>query len=166
MPFSLVARIVAVLAIVALIAGVAWKIRHSGLVDGRAEVQAKWNEEKAETARKTILLLEANSRTNSELRKQADATRRDLNAQINSIGRERDDLLERLRNRPERPASGGAAESAVAGSGANPVGCTGAELYRTDGEFLAGEAARADLLRVRLAACERGYRQAQDALSK
>ena len=33
-------------AIVVVIAGGAWKLRHSGLVDGRTEVRAEWNAEK------------------------------------------------------------------------------------------------------------------------
>lgn len=62
-------------------------------------------------------------------------------------------LTDGLRNRPERPASGGA----VPAGAADPVGCTGASLYRSDGEFLAGEAARADELRTDLATCRAAY---------
>lgn len=55
-----------------------------------------------------------------------------------------------LRNRPERP-------SAVAGSVPSSAtacqGATGAELFRSDGEFLAREAARADRIRTALAEC-------------
>lgn len=57
-------------------------------------------------------------------------------------------MLDGLRDRPERPAvpsSGGADGQAGPGTGAN--------LYREDGEFLAGEAARADKLRAELARC-------------
>lgn len=61
-------------------------------------------------------------------------------------------LSDSLRNRPSRPASG-----AVPTGTADPVGCTGAELYRPDGEFLAREAARADGLRLQLAACQAAY---------
>jgi hypothetical protein len=37
------------------------------------------------------------------------------------------------------------------------AGCTGKELYRPDGEFLAGEAARADETRVLLKQCREQY---------
>lgn len=56
-----------------------------------------------------------------------------------------------LRDRAERPA--------VPASGAGAEACkgtTGAELSRPDGEFLAGEAARADELRAALERCQGG----------
>ena len=61
-------------------------------------------------------------------------------------------LADSLRKRPERPASG-----AMPSGAADPVGCTGAQLYRADGEFLAGETARAENLRLQLAACQAAY---------
>lgn len=62
-------------------------------------------------------------------------------------------LTDSLRNRPDRPASGGD----VPQSPANPMACTGAGLYREDGAFLVGESARADQLRADLAACQAAY---------
>jgi hypothetical protein len=62
--------------------------------------------------------------------------------------------LDGLRNRPERPAAAG---GAVPPGAADPVACTGAQLYRPDGEFLARESARADGLRLQLAACQAAY---------
>lgn len=56
--------------------------------------------------------------------------------------------LERLRNRPARPAAGMPQNSDVQCKGA-----TGAELSREDAEFLGREAARADILRTALQAC-------------
>lgn len=58
--------------------------------------------------------------------------------------------LERLRQRPERPAA--AAGVSAAAQPACP-GATGAELFRSDAEFLAREAARADDIRAGLVAC-------------
>ena len=63
--------------------------------------------------------------------------------------------LDSLRNRPERPAS--AVGGAVPTGGAHPVACTGAQLFRADGEFLAREAARADQLRADLQTCQVAY---------
>lgn len=60
--------------------------------------------------------------------------------------------LDSLRKRPKRPASGD-----VPKSPADPVGCTGAQLYRPDASFLIGESARADRLRIALAACQAAY---------
>lgn len=60
-------------------------------------------------------------------------------------------LTRSLRDRPERPASG------VPTSAASGMACTGAQLYRADGEFLAGEAARANETRLQLADCRARY---------
>jgi hypothetical protein len=57
-----------------------------------------------------------------------------------------------LRNRPERPGSGDVPKSPAGG-----VGCTGAGLFKPDAEFLVGHAARANKLRIDLAACQARY---------
>lgn len=44
--------------------------------------------------------------------------------------------------------------------------CTGASLYRPDAEFLIGEAARADGIRIRLDDCEARYNAAREALKE
>lgn len=58
--------------------------------------------------------------------------------------------LERLRQRPERPAAAAGVPTAP-----RPAceGATGAELFRSDAEFLVREAARADAIRAGLVAC-------------
>lgn len=55
-----------------------------------------------------------------------------------------------LQQRPDRPARGGAVPSDPAPT----VACTGAQLYRSDAEFLVREAARADRLRISVADCQ------------
>lgn len=80
----------------------------------------------------------------------ADKFKKDAYVQINRLQRERDDARDSLRNRPERPAGGadGAGLSAPAGSWAEAQGCTGAQLFRPDAEFLVGLAADHDELRI------------------
>ena len=62
--------------------------------------------------------------------------------------------LDSLRNRPQRPAAGG---GDVPTGGSDPVACTGAGLHREDAAFLVREAARADSIRLQLAACQAAY---------
>lgn len=50
-------------------------------------------------------------------------------------------LLKRLQDRPSR-------STAVASATSVASSCTGAELYREDGQFLAGEASRAEQVRI------------------
>ena len=59
-------------------------------------------------------------------------------------------LTRSLRDRPERPAD-------LSASATSGMACTGAGLYRADGEFLIGEAARADETRLQLAECRARY---------
>ena len=49
-------RIAAVLAVVIAIAGAAWKLHHTGVVSGRAEIQAQWD---ADIALRTAAVLKA-----------------------------------------------------------------------------------------------------------
>lgn len=63
--------------------------------------------------------------------------------------------LRELRDRPERPSGSDLSKGA-----ANPVGCTGAQLYKPDAAFLIGESSRADGLRIALARCQAAYDQA------
>lgn len=61
-------------------------------------------------------------------------------------------LSRSLQDRPARPAGG-----AVPASASSAMGCTGAQLYRADGEFLVGESARAEATRLQLAECQARY---------
>ena len=61
-------------------------------------------------------------------------------------------LTGELSRRPDRPAGG-----PVPTGPADPVGCTGAQLYRPDAAFLVGESARADQLRIALDGCQAAY---------
>jgi hypothetical protein len=74
--------------------------------------------------------------------------------EINRIESERDAALASLRNRPERPT---AVTGSLPGAPADCKGATGAELFRSDAEFLTREAARADKLRTALDQCYRQY---------
>lgn len=62
-----------------------------------------------------------------------------------------------LRQRPQRTAGAGAVSG---GSGSAVGGCTGAGLYREDGDFLVGEAAAAKTLARQLASCRSKYNEA------
>lgn len=69
-------------------------------------------------------------------------------------------VIASLLSRPERAGPGEGAASAGGG-----VGCTGAELYRQDAEFLAGEAARAERVRLQLDACQFKYDEVRKAVN-
>jgi hypothetical protein len=51
---SLYARLAALAVALALILGIGWKVHHSGVVAGRAEIQAEWDQDKAARAAATL----------------------------------------------------------------------------------------------------------------
>ena len=124
---------------------------------GMAEVQQKWDRERAAqqaeyaaaqaAAREKEQALQANA---DQLRKEKDREIRDLNARAAA-------LTNSLRDRPSRPASEASAVPGTASAGCSPASCTGAGLSREDAEFLAREAARADELRASLRQCINQY---------
>lgn len=158
-------RIIAIAAIVLAIMAGLWKLRHGGVVQGRAETQAEWDADKAKTAVETALKLAAANKQTATLQAQADKERGTLNARIHSIDLELDESLRRLRARPTRPAESDSGVPPDTGSGLDAKGCTGSGLFAQDGEFLAREASRADALRSRLTYCEDRYRDAQGMIN-
>jgi hypothetical protein len=152
--WSLKSTVVIGIASITIAALSAWKIYGLGKSHGEAKIQALWNEERAILEREQgKQLIEAKIKQET-LQAKIDQQRRSHKHEIERIVREHADIVDGLRERPERPTEGssGLPESADAGVGLAPR-CTGAELYRQDSEFLAREAARADQLRIALKAC-------------
>lgn len=119
-------------------------------------------EQKHQTAAAAARKVAADQTT--ALQSAADTARKAHNAALHDLDRVRAELLDRLRNRPERPASS-THLPATSSAGGAATGCTGAQLYRADGEFLAGESARAEAVRVSLLACYAQYRRAESLIN-
>jgi len=97
----------------------------------------------------------------TKLRDQIDDSKRKKDEELAAINGRLRVALDGLRNRPtERSAATGFTTSPAG----NPEGATGAQLSGPDGNFLAGEAARADTLRAALTSCYRDYDAARDGL--
>ena len=82
-----------------------------------------------------------------QLQDATDQIRKDKDAQINAINNQLANALIELRSRPSRNDK----------VSVNGQGGTGATLYAEDGQFLIGEAARADKLRAALQSCYAQY---------
>ena len=124
MPFSLIARLVALALLAAVIAGAAWKLRHGGVVAGRAEVQAQWDADKAQRMAAALAASEAARAKEAALRAQRDKVeadyakaRKNAASAAASAGAE----LERLRDQIAR----GAASAPRGGASAAAVGVDG-----------------------------------------
>lgn len=155
------------LILLAVVAGLAgahlWRVNAAekrgfaaGDTAGAARVQAQFDRFKGESislvesARKEALRV-------SEITRQNFASRdRELNNEIRRIAADRDALAASLSKRPDRPAGGSGGGGDVPGYPADrqvASGCTGAELFRQDSEFLSREAARAEVTRLGLLKC-------------
>lgn len=128
---------------------------------GAASVQVRWDAERAEVARQSAQIKADAAAQALSLQQAMDKQRGVTNAQVDALHAALGAAVAVLRERPERPSGGGAPNAAPAGPAPS---CTGAQLFRQDGEFLAGEAARADELRLQLAECQAAYGRAVEAL--
>lgn len=142
-----------------------WQASNRGETAGRAAVQQQWDAEATTRALATLKLVERAHATSQALQDKASEQRKATNDQITRINRAHALAIERLRDRPERPADTGAGSlSEVAAAGEHATGCTGAGLFRSDSVFLSGLAADADKLRAGLQACQAQYNAAREAM--
>lgn len=128
-----------------------------GKSTGKAEVQQLWDRAVADQAQEHAKAVAAARAKEQAMQADADKLREDKDREIRTIAARNDALLSRLRERPSRPAAIPGGLPQASGAGQNPAICTGAELPREDGEFLAREAARADEIRTALKRCEEQY---------
>ena len=138
----------------------------AGLYQGRklgmAKVQQEWDKERA-AQEAAYAQAQAEARTKEqELQANADAIRQEKDREIRNLNARTTALTNSLRDRSERPTTEASTLPSTTTNGSIATGCTGKELYRPDGEFLAREAARADELRFLLKQCRDQY----EALSK
>jgi hypothetical protein len=136
------------------LAGTAWYAYSKGKEQGKEMVQAMWNAE-----RLAVATAQAEEAAKARQKEQALQTllaqqRKEHQNEVRRLVRDHAALADSLRQRADRPADSTAGVPQVANAGVEPAtGCTGSQLYRQDGEFLAREAARADHLRLALRAC-------------
>lgn len=86
---------------------------------------------------------------------------KERDVKIESIDAALDVALKRLSNRPSRPANVPSASAST-----SVPACTGRELYKEDGQFLAGEAARAEKVIAERDYYYNSYKNAQKELEK
>lgn len=138
----------------AIAAGGAWTWQSNKYERKLAELQTQHAQ--AETLRsETARLAEAGHRARE--RAQADTLQAITTKADHEKTRLAADLraaLDSLRNRPQRPAAGG---GAVPTGAADQLACTGASLFAKDAAVVIREAARADGIRLQLAACQAAY---------
>jgi hypothetical protein len=145
----------ALVAICAAFTGGYWR----GNEAGQAFVQQQWDQERA----KQMAEYAENQRIAREkeqaMQLAADNIRKEKDREIRNLNARAAALTNSLRDRSERPTTQTSALPSTTTNGSTTTGCTGKELYRPDGEFLAREAARADELRILLRQCYKQYQE-------
>jgi hypothetical protein len=150
--------LIEILAIGALVAGLAYAVHKffdSLREEGAQKERAVW----VERDRKADALVAQREKDLLAQKTKSDKEKEDA---LSSLRVSNAALAASLRNRPDRP--GITQANQPAGTPEVAKGCTGAELYRPDGEFLGREAARADRLAIELSACYSQYDNAREAL--
>ena len=146
-----------ILSLVLAIAGAFGGGYYKGNSAGQAEVQQKWDKEKTEQYAAQAEAQEAARVREQNLQIQADRLREDKDNEIRNLNARATALSNSLRDRPSRTATPTSTVSSTTSTSCPAVVCTGARLSKEDGEFLAGEAARADELRASLRQCLNQY---------
>ena len=146
-----------------LLAWTAMSVYNAGYRAGESKIQAKWDAEVSAMALAQAAELERAMAKTAELQAQVQQITRSHRNEIARINARHAAAIDGVRDRPERPDSGGVPEGASVGTGS--AGCTGAELYRPDAEFLIGIARDADRLRLALAACIAHSREIERAVN-
>lgn len=124
---------------------------------GMAEVQQKWDKERAAQEAEYAAAQAAAREKEQALQADADHLRQEKDREIRDLNARATALANSLRDRPTRPTTEASALPNTTDVRPAATGCTGKELYRPDGEFLAREAARGDELRVLLKQCREQY---------
>jgi hypothetical protein len=124
---------------------------------GMAEVQQKWDKERAAQEAEYAAAQAAAREKEQALQAGADQLRQEKDREIRNLNARATALSNSLRDRQERPATEASAVPSATTNGPVATGCTGEKLYRPDGEFLAREAARGDELRILLKQCRDQY---------
>lgn len=122
-------KIIALGAVLGLLWGIHTYDKHSAVKEAVTNTELRIEKQARENADEISSLLKKDSAKAQGIK----------NEKIKSLTRERDNLLNSLRERPSRDS-----DSTAPG---NSCPATGAQLYKEDGEFLAREAARADRIK-------------------
>ena len=155
-------RAITALLIAAILATAGWAIHGFGLAAGRAEIQAKWDQQRITDAAANVqAAMQARAREQA-LQSTADKIRQEKTREIADLNRRHAALVDSLRHRPDRPADYLPATAQAAGTGP-AAGCGADQLYREDAAMALGIARDADLVRIALRQCHAQYQAAGDA---
>ena len=123
---------------------------------GQDDIQAKWDKYALEQAQEYIKATQEAARKQSQLNLDIEQLRAKHDTVTKELRGTVANLNDRLRKRPQRPATYNRVPEATSVK-SDPPGCTGKQLYQEDGRFLIGESERADTIRSLLIECRSAY---------
>ena len=139
-----------------VVVGTVWwgvhSIREAGYESGKEEVQGKWDEDVRQRTEAFAALTTSYRLREQQMNADQAAARQEKERDKASIGAAQRRIAYLLRNRPQRPADMSSSAAAVAADQGGPQ-CTGAGLFREDGDLLRRESKRADDTRIALKEC-------------
>jgi hypothetical protein len=138
--------------IAAALAFVGYQVHHQREI-GRDEIRAEWAASVSDQRAAALAQSEEHRRIEQRRMSLAAEAQQRKDDAIRALDSRLAAALGELRNRPERPAAGG---NVPGNPGAGPA-CTGAQLYRSDSEFLTREAARAQRILAERDYCHDRY---------
>lgn len=132
-----------------------------------ADERTLWADERTRAAEALAEATTKARETEQQLTAQAEKAEHEKQTQIAAVSARADDLRKRLRNAEASAATARLVSGLASASATVEVArvCHGSELSGNFGEQLVSEAERADKIRLQLAACERQYEAAREALN-
>ena len=157
--FFLNSKVKIAIALVVISAAYFWHLSTVRVAVNEAIAEVELN-----ISKENFKLKERSLNAQIELQQSFDNIQKDKDAKIKNLNARVASLTRSLQERPSRPESSGVPDNARVEE--TPKGATGAQLYRQDGEFLAREAARAELIKEELLTCYKSYDTAKATLDK
>lgn len=155
-------RAITALLIAAILAVAGWAIHASGLAAGRAEIQAKWDQQRIKDAAATMQAAIQSRAREQAAQFAADRIRQEKTREIADLNRRHAALADSLRHRPDRPTDYLPATAQATDTGP-AAGCGADQLFRQDAAVALGIARDADLVRIALQQCHAQYQAAAAA---
>jgi hypothetical protein len=153
MIWNLKLTIAVAVASVTFYAGTTLYAYNKGVQSGTSQTQKLWDAERLAVAQAIATELERVRAVEQTLRTNLTKQRKEYQYENDRLSIQYESALGRLSDRSDRPEDSGSVPQ-DSNIGAVPAdGCTGAELFRPDAEFLVREATRSDRLRLALKAC-------------
>jgi hypothetical protein len=156
-------RVGGTLVLFAILATGLWQVRLAGITQGRLEVRSEWDADIADRSMQAVADEKEARRKEQDMQDAANELQAIKDAQITTLTS--DLAAARASNRVRHPTSRPANFTPPTAPPATAAeSCSGATLFAEDAEFLVGEAARADVLRLDVQRCEALYTEVNTLL--